>query len=283
VGELLKPLIFSRHSCLLGDGLFASQEKAVSISCDIVNLQDTTPYKVYVQFEPIEIVSDDSLVTNHGFYDLILAWHDHILSTCPNAVKFVGQSEPCCRVFEGVLSCQEVCRVVSLPFLTIPLPEKKFSVSMLISEKRWLPGHIFRHEVFHRLPATFAGSIPIVKHVAPPHLTCGPRAQMIAASQYCIAIENSQWPGYFTEKILDCFLTRTIPLYWGCPTIDQYFNMDGVLRFQTYEELAQILSTLTPESYAQRAVAIEDNYQRASEYWDVCSRISHVISRSVDR
>eukprot|EP00620_Florenciella_sp_RCC1587_P021099 CAMPEP_0182561832 /NCGR_PEP_ID=MMETSP1324-20130603/4262_1 /TAXON_ID=236786 /ORGANISM="Florenciella sp., Strain RCC1587" /LENGTH=60 /DNA_ID=CAMNT_0024774579 /DNA_START=220 /DNA_END=399 /DNA_ORIENTATION=+ len=44
-----------------------------------------------------------------------------------------------------------------------------------------------------------------------------------------IAIENVKSNGYFTEKLLDCFLTRTVPLYWGCPNIGEYFEVEGMI------------------------------------------------------
>jgi hypothetical protein len=40
---------------------------------------------------------------------------------------------------------------------------------------------------------------------------------------YSIACENSSHKNYFTEKIIDCFLSWTKPLYWGCKNIDYYF------------------------------------------------------------
>jgi hypothetical protein len=272
----VSPIVFSRHACLLGR--FAPQDRAVSISCDVMNLQDTTPYRVYVQFEAWESVPYEPLIANHGFYDLILAWNESVLAACSNAMKFASPAGPCCGAFEpGVLSYRETA---ADEFLTMPLPEKKFGASFLVSEKQWWQGHVFRHAVYPRLGAT-VGCIPVVKHRAPPHMTSGPRAQMIATSQYCITVECVQYTDLFTEKITDCFLTRTIPLYRGCPTIQQYFNMDGVIRFQTYEELVRELSALTPESYAQRADAIEDNYQRALEYKNVCSRVDKIVAEHV--
>lgn len=41
--------------------------------------------------------------------------------------------------------------------------------------------------------------------------------------KYSIAIENSSQKNYFTEKILDCLLLWSIPIYWGCPNISSFF------------------------------------------------------------
>lgn len=41
--------------------------------------------------------------------------------------------------------------------------------------------------------------------------------------KYSIAIENTSVEDYFTEKISDCFLSYTIPIYYGCKNIGKYF------------------------------------------------------------
>jgi GT2 family glycosyltransferase/glycosyltransferase involved in cell wall biosynthesis len=45
--------------------------------------------------------------------------------------------------------------------------------------------------------------------------------------EYSIAIENSTHKNYFTEKIIDCFLTLTKPIYWGCQNINEYFPSES--------------------------------------------------------
>ncbi len=47
--------------------------------------------------------------------------------------------------------------------------------------------------------------------------------------KYSIAIENSCYEGYFTEKILDCYLSYTMPIYYGCPNILDYFPRESLI------------------------------------------------------
>lgn len=42
--------------------------------------------------------------------------------------------------------------------------------------------------------------------------------------RYTLAIENTRIPHYWTEKIGDAFLARTVPLYCGCPNVTRYFE-----------------------------------------------------------
>lgn len=47
--------------------------------------------------------------------------------------------------------------------------------------------------------------------------------------KYSIAIENHRNPYYWTEKIADCFLAWTMPIYCGCTRIDQYFPAEAII------------------------------------------------------
>ncbi len=45
----------------------------------------------------------------------------------------------------------------------------------------------------------------------------------LADYRYTVAIENSEVPHYWTEKISDAFLAGCHPIYHGCPNITDYF------------------------------------------------------------
>jgi hypothetical protein len=94
--------------------------------------------------------------------------------------------------------------------------------------------------------------------------------------KFHLAVENSTLPNYMTEKLHDCFMTKTVPIYYGCPNVSDYYNMDGILKFDTAEELIKILKSLTPQKYDEMKDAIEDNHNRfleiegdgfASRFW----------------
>jgi len=42
--------------------------------------------------------------------------------------------------------------------------------------------------------------------------------------KFILCFENSYQNGYITEKIFNCFFSRTIPIYKGDPNINKYFN-----------------------------------------------------------
>lgn len=53
--------------------------------------------------------------------------------------------------------------------------------------------------------------------------------QALAPYRYSIAFENSRERFYFTEKIMDCFVAETMPIYFGCPNILDFFPAESLV------------------------------------------------------
>ena len=272
--------MYYADSSFSADGLFSEQELQVSIAIDNLNLSDTTAFRVFVESECPEVTDlIQRIIDNHKFYDVILAWHERILRECPNAVKFVSPSAPWCGEFyAGTISYRQGMQNI-FHVMANSAVDKPFEVSYLTSSKNWCPGHMLRQQIFDILPSA-VGGLKVGKHRSPPRLSGVERTATFQA-QYHIAVENAQWNNYFTEKILDCFLMRTIPIYWGCPNLGEYFNLDGVMQFSTVDSLVLLLKNLTPEYYLEHHQAIEENYQSALEYKDYFSRVDTAIRKAI--
>jgi hypothetical protein len=61
--------------------------------------------------------------------------------------------------------------------------------------------------------------------------------------KYSIVLENSSQPNYFTEKLHDCLLLWSLPIYWGCPNIHEFFpeNSYYLLNLDNPEEVLDII------------------------------------------
>jgi hypothetical protein len=76
----------------------------------------------------------------------------------------------------------------------------------------------------------------------------------------------------FTEKLIDCFLTGTIPIYYGCPSISKFFNTDGMLIFDSINELSEIVNMIDTEYYYSKIESIKENFELAKKY-TICDNI----------
>jgi hypothetical protein len=52
--------------------------------------------------------------------------------------------------------------------------------------------------------------------------------------RFSLCFENSSWPGYCTEKIMHGFIARTIPIYWGSPTVQMDFQEGSYISRHDY-------------------------------------------------
>lgn len=84
----------------------------------------------------------------------------------------------------------------------------------------------------------------------------------LAEYRFSIAMENCRENFYFTEKIIDCFFTDTVPIYWGCPKIHEIFDRRGIITFDSLEELHQILSRLDEQQYLAMLPYVQTNRRR---------------------
>lgn len=77
---------------------------------------------------------------------------------------------------------------------------------------------------------------------------------------FSVAIENDTYDTYFTEKILDCFATGTLPVYKGTRKITEHFNEDGIIFLDDVR-----IESLDKDLYISKLDAIKENYSRVLE------------------
>lgn len=75
---------------------------------------------------------------------------------------------------------------------------------------------------------------------------------------FSVVIENGFYNSYFTEKILDCFATGTIPVYKGCPDIGDFFNSDGIIELSDEFDVSE-------ELYYSKIDAISENLEKVKD------------------
>ena len=167
-------------------------------------------------------------------------------------------------------------KIVWIPYGSIWVPDiedypydkSKFAISFLPGTKNMscFPGHQVRHDVsdlFVNSNKSLFKALNIhpslkVKHILPTNYI-KKKDPIFDGFQFSIVIENSRDPGWFTEKLNDALITKTIPIYYGAPDIDKHFDANGILEFSNIDELKQILNALTPTTYEEKLDAVNKN------------------------
>ncbi|MGS0764080.1 glycosyltransferase family 10 domain-containing protein [Syntrophomonas curvata] len=99
------------------------------------------------------------------------------------------------------------------------LPKSKL-MSVITSSKDFTEGHQKRLNFVRRLKAYFGEDIDVfgrgIREVED-------KWDAVSPYKYHIALENSVYPYYWTEKLADAYLAGAYPIYHGCPNVDDYF------------------------------------------------------------
>ena len=86
--------------------------------------------------------------------------------------------------------------------------------------------------------------------------------------KFTIAFENSSSPGYCTEKIIDAFLSNTIPIYYGDNTISRIFNSKTFIYLKNekdFEKTIELIKKIDNDkkkylSYFENNILINNEY-----------------------
>jgi len=129
--------------------------------------------------------------------------------------------------------------------------EKSKMISMISSNKQMCEGHRLRLEWVDRIGDQVDLYGRGFNEIAD-------KEEGLCDYMFSVAIENGQYGTYFTEKLLDCFATGTIPVYLGAPDVGNYFNKDGIIDLSEEFDISE-------EIYYSKMDAIQDNLERAKK------------------
>lgn len=251
------------------DNIIKPLKKTVEIYIDSPNYTNSTNYKIFLHMEPlvIQVIKDlvDHILKNWKEYDKIYTFHEDVLANCPNAEKLIM---PACSWISGD------------HFHKIDTSRKQFQISCITGSKQMAEGHTYRLLLYYNQSALInQANLPITFYRSSaghplPELTVNPFVQkekfvLFENYQYSLVIENSRQTNYFTEKLIDCLITKTIPIYYGCPNIHEYFDTTGWILLTSEDHQSRIHELVqkwhekgyTKDSYQMFSETIEKNYE----------------------
>jgi len=148
----------------------------------------------------------------------------------------------------------------SPPLMVKDIPRKKKRMSIMVSQKRYAPGHQYRHQLVQtilssNLPIDIYGRGYIYYEDRNDVRIKGEfkqdSLQPYQDYDFHIAIENFPSNHYFSEKIIDPLLCNTTPIYLGCHNIETYFKNQVIFLSGIIEKDMQLIEDIlkNPNQY----------------------------------
>jgi hypothetical protein len=238
---------------------------------DSIDQLNINPYNFLFLHEPNEFFGLHNYAEKYShLFTAILTWNETLLNNLSNTVNFTYSGQ-----------------TLDDNYITNIQP-KEFNVSFLCGTKDLVEGHKLRQLVYKledkiNIPKkwyyvledydtktnTRPGYTDYSKDLS--HIPQGidpigyGRRVLFDNSMFNIVIENVKYNNWY-NKIGDNFVTKTVPIYWGCPNISDFrYDERGILRFETPDQFIKLINNLTPELYQQMLPYIEYNYEIAKQ------------------
>lgn len=87
--------------------------------------------------------------------------------------------------------------------------------------------------------------------------------------RYSLCMENGRERNYYTEKIVDAWLSWTVPIYWGCPNLSEFYPRESFIELditapdaaaEVVRRSREPVSRLTTEAIAEARHLVLNRY-----------------------
>jgi len=244
----------------------------IDIYIDNVDIIPNDNYKIYIITEPYCIRPHvyDFIKNNHNIFSLIITYDNEILNY-NNSVKCLYGTTFADKNDNFIINNK---------------------ISFLVGNKlyRYCGGHKLRHDIYYNfdkinknLDIYISSFSPITNLYNNKYIgnDLNSKNDLLNNYSYHLCIENSIQYNYFTEKIMDCFQTMTVPIYWGCPNIGDYFDIKGIIILDTldYNEIINKINSIDIDNfYSNNIESIKLNYTKSFQYLDYDIRLIDIIN-----
>lgn len=189
------------------------------------------------------------------------------------------------RRFSYVITADEcllgrLTNPVFVPYGTTWVPDwkvldlkKTHNLSLIASQKRRLPGHKLRHVCVDWLRAEAVDADILGRGYRP----FARKSDGLAPYRFSVVIENIREPNYFTEKLIDAILCRTVPIYWGCPNIADFMDTSGMILCESFNDLKTAIHSVSPRLYEEKFPGLVAAESTAAHFVDYVGRAAQAL------
>lgn len=159
------------------------------------------------------------------------------------------------------------------------LPKTKL-LSVICSNKTTTPEHRLRLAFVEKLKEHFGDRLDVYGRG---FRDMDDKGEALWSYKYHIALENSVYDHYWTEKLSDTFIAGCYPFYAGCPNLKEYFSPESFTHI-CMNDPAQAIETIEKglaENRAEKAVqAIEESRRAVFERYNVFAVLADIVKLS---
>jgi hypothetical protein len=157
-------------------------------------------------------------------------------------------------------------------------PEKTLAASVVLSRKNRTPEHKSRLALVDKLQRRLGDKLHIFGAGFNP-ISC--KADAIDPYRVHLCLENNSLRDFFTEKITDCFLGYSYPLYAGCPNLADYFprNSFSSIDLGNADTVASLIERILDDpDNLERKQAINEARRRVLYQHSLPALVSRIVA-----
>lgn len=237
------------HYTNYGSGEMWDSSSPVKCVCDsfvFSNKREGKQVALLIEPRPIQPSVYDYMLDHYEEYEYVFTHDSKLLNALPN-------SKP-------ILWGNVWCRIEN--------PKKTKLMSMTSSDKALCDLHKERI----RIARKYKDKIDIFGTIDDGEW-CDP-IDTLESYRYSVVIENYIDDLWFTEKLLNCFATKTIPIYYGARKIGEYFDENGIIRCENIEEVEYWIDRITKHPNPSKvrydlynaSGVLDKNYELSKQY-----------------
>jgi hypothetical protein len=160
-------------------------------------------------------------------------------------------------------------------------PHKIKKISTICSNKK--QGHTI-HRLRYEFTKILEERVPEVERFGRGFTWIETKAEGLDDYEFHVAIENHYAPNVWTEKLADAFLGFTVPIYFGCPNVYDYFPEESLIQIDIYDtegSIAKIKEIIATEGeYERRLEAVKEARRRVVEEYNLLAMVNNIVENS---
>ena len=232
------------HYTNYGCGELWDETSPVKCVCDdfvMKNKRQGKQVALLIEPKPIQPQVYEYMLEHYGDYEYVFTHDSQLLAVLPNAKPIIW----------GNVWCRS------------EKPKKTKLISMTSSDKELCELHKERK----RIARKYKDKIDVYGTIDGGEW-CDP-IDTLEPYKYSVVIENHIDDIWFTEKLLNCFATKTIPIYYGARDIKEYFNTKTMVICNSIEELEYTIESVIDRKeeyeayyrFAEMNGLLDENYK----------------------